>query len=288
MALPYTTPSATLGASFGRSFNALVPNDWRPDRSYPLLLSLHSYGSTGAATLANFGLNRAHNFDDGTIVLAPDAGTGSGATRAWKYWDTAAVDEFTFLSSVIAEAQARFSISRVHGVGYSNGGFMLSQLAQFFPTLFSSIAIFAAADGTNDSTAPLATPLPILYVYSDLDATVLPAGDPAAATLPGILNGHGGIGSAGYVSKDTMPQNWATRNGLAGSLGAEGTAFDLVTTGTPTGAGAETYPAVWDNSTATSRVEVWREDDPGHSGAATLSAGRGSYPLYQWLMTYHR
>lgn len=284
----FTTPSATLGSAFGRSFSALVPNDWRSDRSYPLLLCLHSYGSTGAGTLANFGLNRANNFDDGYIILAPDAGTGSGATRAWKYWDTAAVDEFAFLSGIITEAQGRFNISRVHGIGYSNGGFMLTQLAQAYLTVFSSIAIFAAADGTNDSVAALATPLPILYVYSDLDGTVLPAGDAAAATLPGILNGHGGVGSAGYVSKDTMPQNWATRNGLGGSLGAEGTAFDLVTTGTPAAGGAETYPADWAGSTSTNRVTVWREDDPGHSGAATLSSGRGSYPLFQWLITNHR
>jgi len=286
----YTTPSTTVGASFGRSTTLLVPNDWRPDRSYVLLVVLHPYASTGSSILTNLGLNRANNFDDGTIVFAPN-GVTDGTSLRWKYWDQTGTDDFVFLHDTIQEIQGRFSISRVYMVGYSNGGFMTLQFAQFYPTMLSSIAVFAAADGTNDPTSALATPLPMLHVYGASDATVEPAGNASASSLPGTLNGHGGImggGSTGFVSAATTVANWAARNGLGGSMGSAGTAFDLITGGTPSGAGAESTPSQWSGAISTNMVEQWVEAAAGHSAVATLSNFRGSYPLYIWLEQHHR
>lgn len=284
----YTPPSLVVGASFGRSTNLIIPNDWRPTRSYPLYMVLHPYGGLPASILTSFGLDRGHNFDDGRIIFAPTGLLDSFSTRHWKYWVTGAGTDFDFLASCIAETKARFNISYVVAWGYSNGGFMSIQLHLQNPGLFHALVTFAAAGGTNDSTSQAAVPTPHLHVIGTTDATVLPAGDANAATLPGDLAGHGGVGSTGYVSDVNTVAAAASRNGLGGSLGAAGAAFDLSTGGTPSGAGAETTAQAYSGTTSQNAVELWSEAANGHSGVATLSQFRGSYPVDQWVTVNHR
>jgi len=287
MAFPYTLPSLTVGASFGRSKNVIPPNDWRPTRSYPLIMALHPYGGQGTSVLTSFGFDRGHNFDDGCIIFAPD-GVLDGASRHWRYWDTSTGLDFDYLTSCVAEIEGRFNISWKGVAGYSNGAFMAQQLVIQYPTLFHTLVMFAGAGGVNDTTSQQSVPTPALYVIGDADATVLPAGDPAAATLPGALAGHGGVGSTGYKSAGDTVTGAALRNGVSGSLGSAGTAFDLSTGGTPSGAGAECTAQIYSNTTNQTAVELWTEAAAGHSSVATLASFRGSYPVFKWMMDNHR
>lgn len=279
----YTTPSLVLGASFGRSFNAILPNHWRPDRSYPLCLMLHSYGATGADIHTRVLYGVSPQMDDGCIVLAPTAtNTDGGANLYWKYWATGGTDDFDFLSSVVAEARARFSVSSVWGIGYSNGGFMTIQMSLQYPTLYDAMVTIACAGGTNDSTATAVKAIARWHLHGDADTLVLPGGDVAAATLPGSLAGHGGIGSTGYVDTATTVAQAAARNGNVSALGAPGAAFDLWTTGTPTGTGAESAEESYTGTPNVSRVLATAATH-GLTVSSVSATSKGGTRIFSWL-----
>lgn len=279
----YTIPSLVVGASFSRSTNLILPNAWRQGTAYPLVLMLHSYGQTGTDIRTRFLYDAAGQMDNGAIVLAPNAAnTDGGANIYWKYWATGGTDDFAFLSSIVAEAQARFSISKVWCIGYSNGGFMAIQLSLAYPELIDAMVTVACAGGVNDSTATASKAIAHWHIHGTLDTTVLPAGDILAATLPGSLAGHGGVGSVGYVDTATTVAQFAARNGNVSALGAPGTAFDLVTTGTPTGTGAESAEERYTGTPVVSRVLA---TDAAHgltvsSVSATSKAGTR---IFSWL-----
>ncbi len=283
----YTPPSTTVGASFSRSSDVRIPNDWRPDRSYPLIIFLHPYGSTGSSFANNLVASRTQNFDDGTIVFVPD-GVLDGASRHWRYWDLSAGTDFDYLAACIAEIRARFNISWVAIVGYSNGGFMALQFAQQHPSLVHALLVMAAAGGTNDPTTPGLT-IPLHLIIGDTDATVPPAGDATASALPGALNGHGGVGSPGFVSATATITAQAARNGVTGSLGSAGTAFDLITGGTPSGAGAEATSQIYSGTTSQSALRLTTLAGTTHGPIVNWSGFRFSdAAAFTWLVNNHR
>ena len=278
----YTTPSLTVGASFGRSVDLILPNAWNPNRSYPLCLMLHSYGATGNDIHTRTLYGEAPQIDDGCIVLAPTTSNNDAGVGYWKYWATGGVDDFDYLSSIVAEARARFSVSSVWGIGYSNGGFMTIQMSLQYPTLYDAMVTIACAGGTNDSTAVAVKAIAHWHCHGDADTTVLPAGDAAAATLPGSLAGHGGIGSAGYVSTATTVAQFAARNGNVSSLGAPGTAFDLWTAGTPAGTGAESAEESYTGTPTVSRVLAAAANHTLTVSSASATS-KGGTRIFSWL-----
>lgn len=278
----YTIPSLTVGASFGRSTTLILPNNWKPGKAYPLLLYLHSYGSTPTDIKGRFLYDSAQNFDDGCIVLAPTAVNNDAGVVYWKYWATGGTDDFDFLSSIIAETKARFSISSVWVIGYSNGGFMGIQLSLQYPTLIDALVTAASAGGTNDSTAVAVKPIARLHLHGTLDGTVNPAGDAAATTLPGSLAGRGGIGSTGYVDTATTVAQAAARNGNVSSLGAPGAAFDLFTTGTPVGTGAESAQEQYTGTPNVSRI-LATDVNHGINVSAVTATSMGGTRIFSWL-----
>lgn len=290
--MPYfSRPSGSFTVS-GRAFTALVPNNWRDDVSYPLIIALHSYGATPADIRGRFVIDRGNNFDDGQIIVAPSAVLLDGANLYWNFWDTSAGD-FDFLTALIAAVKARFLTSWTGMMAYSNGGFLAIQFSIQHPELVHTLVTMAAAGGTNDPTASTGTPIPRLHIHGTIDGTVLPAGDPLAATLPGILAGHGGANwgsgaSTGYVNTATTVSQANARNGGAGTLGAPGTAFDLVTTGTDPESAFENYSGTT-SQTAVSRV-LCTAANHGLSFSATTETTppRGINQIMSWMRTNHR
>lgn len=279
----WTIPSLTVGASFGRSVDVTLPAGWRPDRSYPLVLLLHSYGATGADIKTRTVFAEAHRMDDGAITLAPNAvNTDGGGNIFWKYWATGGTDDFAFLSAIVAEVQARFSVSHVWCLGYSNGGFMAIQLSLAYPDMIDAMVTIACAGGVNDSTAVASKAIAHWHCHGTLDTLVLPAGDPLAATLPGSLAGHGGVGSTGYVDTATTLAQFAARNGNVSALGAPGTAFDLWTTGTPTGTGAESAEERYTGTPILSRVLATGAAH-GLTVSSVSATSKGGSRFFSWL-----
>lgn len=244
---------------------------------------LHSYGATGADIHTRMLYGAGPQMDDGCIVLAPTASnTDGGSNVYWKYWATGGTDDFDFLSSVVAEARARFNVSSVWGIGYSNGGFMTIQMSLAYPTMYDAIVTIACAGGVNDSTAPAAKAIARWHLHGDADTMVLPVGDPLSATLPGSLAGHGGLGSVGYVDTAKTVAQAADRNGNVSALGAPGTAFDLWTTGTPAGTGAESAEESYTGSPNVSRV-IATAAAHGLTVSSVSSTSKAGTRIFSWL-----
>lgn len=275
----YTLPSTTCGASFGRSTTLKVPGHWNGADSYPLKISLHPYASSGGPGAVNLQIDQVMNFDDGAFLLTPDGVHTDGASKYWNYW-TATGDDIDYIAGLITEVKGRFNVSWVALVGYSNGGFLAIQTAIAHPDLVNAVFTLAAAAGTNDPTAPAAYTIPHAHWHGDADATVLPAGDVNASSLPGSLAGHGGVGSTGYLATTGTVANSNSRNGGSGSLGSAGASFDFTTT-----AGNETSARAYSGTTSQTAVELWTGAGAGHSIAI---ASRQGTQMFTWLRSNHR
>lgn len=285
---PGTTVAPTGYGSRGAAATTTLrrPANWNLTDEKPLYVCLHTNGSTGGAFLIGQGLDRAHNFDDGCYVLAPNGVPIGGGAAGWDYFTTpTAFDDFHFILDCIAWVTARYPISYIVFVGGSNGGFMAIQMAQVFPTLMHSLCLVGCAGGVNDSVAVAPVPIPTLLVYGDADTVVVPGGEDPAAHLPAGINGHGGIGSTGFVSAVATVGQAASRNGLGGSLGAAGAAFDYVS---PIGT-LEATAQLYSGTTTQNHVELWKCAAIGHAGMFNVSANRrGSSPFFTWSRVNHR
>lgn len=240
----FSIPSTTVGAGFGRPTTLITPDSFDPTVARPLMVVLHAFGETPASIQARLGLTGAQFFDNGCLMLVPAAVNDSGGNKFWNYWDTANGD-FAFLPSIIAEVKSRFAVSHVWGVGYSNGGFMTIQLMLQNPTLYDALFTFDSAGGVNDSTAVAPKAISHFHFHVSTDEIINYNGDATGASLPVPFTGHGGVGSSGYVSAINTVTATALRNGVTGSLGAAGTAFDFTTV-----AGNETSEQVYSNTSA--------------------------------------
>jgi poly(3-hydroxybutyrate) depolymerase len=280
----YTRPSTTLGSGAGRSTTLLVPNAYDPAKSYPLYVVLHNYDDPGGTILSRLQLEQGHNFDDGAFIICPD-GEPDGASNAhFNYWTLGG--DFDYISDLIAEAVSlgwSIDATRIYGVGYSNGGFMIRQLVDNNPSLFTAtVTICGGLSGTNDSNdAGIA--VPGIHIHGDSDLTVLPAGDAAAATLPGSLAGHGGVGSTGYVSVANTIAAMKTRNGESGALESAGADINLVSAD---GGGAECVRQKVAGTSAATAIESWTLTTVDH--AISLVDDTWLTYIHTWLETNHR
>ncbi len=285
----FPRPSDTFVVN-GRTVVVLRPWNYVEGTAYPAMYVLHSYGATPADIKGRFVVDRANNFDDGFVVIAPQATLLDGATPYWNYFNLLAGD-FEFFEAFDAALCARYSISWKLWKGFSNGGFMVIQFSIYRPLLVHAAVVMNAASGVDDPIAVTGIPVPILLISGSVDATVLPAGDPLAATLPGTLAGHGGVdwglgANTGYTSSANTIAKFAARNGLSGTLNAPGTAFDLTTV-----AGNDAAPEDYsDNGVGTAcRRDIVTGGGHGLSLAATtIAAQSGINNLISWARTFRR
>jgi polyhydroxybutyrate depolymerase len=119
-------------------YTLAVPKTYDGGKKYPLILVFHGDGGTGA------GMRAAHTLDDTTgdaaIVVYP-----SGKSNTWDL-STAFNDndDQKYVEALIAAMKAKYSIadSKVFGVGYSSGGFMVNQLS-CRRAIFRGISVYA-------------------------------------------------------------------------------------------------------------------------------------------------
>lgn len=286
---PIVRPSLSFVDGFGHTAIATGPEFWMPSdprppytgrQRYGFILCAHSYGQTGGDIKTRFNLSRIHSGGKGYWILAPDGlPSGGDGQNRFNYWDPTANDFARF--KAFADALiTRLDPLYVAWLGYSNGGLFGIQFALQYVGYLGAAVTIAAAGGDRDPTSVASTPTPWLHIHGTSDTLVLPAGDPTAA-LTGTLAGHGGADygsgqSTGYTSVTTTVANLAARNGLSGSLGAAGAAFDLV--GTP--AGNEATARVWDGSQArVNKVEYWELASATHA----LTASANNELILQWI-----
>lgn len=108
--------------SANRTFYTYVPNDYNPQKAYPLLFAWH--GSAGAGS-AQFNARATRNFwqpsaEHHKFIVVAQAGTGSSG--GWK----PSVDLLIF-ADILHRVKALYNIenTRIYGEGFSAGGHLL-------------------------------------------------------------------------------------------------------------------------------------------------------------------
>jgi hypothetical protein len=140
-----------------------VPDDYRADRKFPLLIYL-----SGGGGLAIDGVNTADEAIAGTdyLVLYPQAGD-----HWWTPGIRARVD------ALLGEVLREFNVdtNRIYIAGFSNGGTGALDFAQLWPQRFAGVVSLMGAGQCNPQVASglkNLTNLPILFVHGGRDPRI--------------------------------------------------------------------------------------------------------------------
>lgn len=288
----YTQPSTSVG-TLARPTTLRVPNGWKPNKLYPLCIYLHNYDaqhgnnaqdSGGLDVRGRMAMAEVGSFDDGAFSLVPNGIPDSGNHKIWNASpaccdvDGVGTDDVgyivTCINNVIA-AGWNVDTKRIFAIGYSNGAFLANALGCHHPELITHVIGYAGAFDTLDGSGCAATKrVSVLVIHGANDTTVPYAGGvggpPVSQKLP-VTN---------VCSAAQTTQFWAVVNGAgAGSLQSAYDTIDIITTGTPSGAGAETSRQAWSGTQADGQVEHWAAAAGDHSMVFSTNAGQ---KLWAW------
>lgn len=204
-----------------RRYSKVMPCDAKPSF---VMLALHGY--TGGEDWL------AHSFLEiytplaqkyAFILLAPE-GLPGGALGSWNA-DVCCgealdrgYDDIGFLQLLV---EAESDGLPVYGLGFGNGGFMLSKVARDKPGLLSGMAVFAGHVYEGLSWVPPASTAVLMY-YSRADFAIRPGGccqDPNApkCTEPGVSQ----LGPKECVTASTLFEFWKGSNKCSGEKKSE-------------------------------------------------------------------
>jgi polyhydroxybutyrate depolymerase len=209
-----TNETMTSGAQ-SRNYVLAVPVDYDAGKKYPLVLSLHGDGGSGASMQKYFPFDTASKRE--AIVAYP-----SGIGSTWDIGtDSSTNTDMAFLRSLVDEVAGKYNVdkTRVLGQGYSKGAFMVNLLACHFSGLFRAIA--SNAGGQPQDTACPAGPVAAFVFHGDADGTV----DPTSGSYDGYFwatvmdgcqdPGTAGGALAGAPTTDTQPAPCKKYDGCA-------------------------------------------------------------------------
>lgn len=282
----YARPSKTvMGTSVGRPCQLLVPNGYTADRSYPLITFWGNFAARGIDVQGRVNMDRCMDFDDGSLVLVPD-GTldlngqmflNASAACCDKF--SSGVDDLGYGRAILDETIAagwRVDLSRVWQTGYSNGGCMCHSMACHHNDRVTLIMSIAGAHPTGNAADCLrAKNVSALIIHADGDTTV---------------PFNGGLGNApvsqqfpitGVPSAAQSAQAWADFNGIIGAPVSSGPNIDWITTGTPSGTGAETTQSEYPNPPADGHVAFDVMIGASHTMTFSQSTFAGQ-KLWKW------
>lgn len=277
----------TFGGS--RPVTLVVPEAFDGNKRYPLLVTLHSRGSTGVAGRNTLGCQNAHNYGDGILVLSPDGTLDATSSSFWNATDAccnfygSGVDDIGYILSLIEEVIAAWPVdlSRIGVLGYSNGGFLANMVARCSNKAagLKRVTWGCALNGMGpllgdthlsnggDACTPV-VPVHWLQVNGTLDTTVNYAGDPTGTTVTGDVP----VGP--YPGALQSAADWAALNGASGPLSSPTAFMDFC----QTIAGNETSTRGYLFSPPNGTVDVWTMTGEDHVVAMTT----GSNPASSW------
>jgi polyhydroxybutyrate depolymerase len=216
------TPGATQKVRIGETGRPMLihlPAGYGGGAPAPLVFLLHGSTGTGAAMLADSGLE-ATSDKNGFILAAPDAGIPAGKGYVWNIPGVPTVtgetpgpddpDDVAYLEATIdwLAAQSCADATRVYATGLSGGGRMTSWLGCVAADRFAAIApvvglragnpLASNPDRPDPATCRPSEPVPVIALAGDAD-TVNP------------IQG----GGAGYwhYTMHAAEQRWAALNG---------------------------------------------------------------------------
>ncbi|AWS42293.1 PHB depolymerase family esterase [Streptosporangium sp. 'caverna'] len=170
-----------------RTYQLHLPPNYNPRRAWPLILSFHGRGNTGAGTEEFSKLSTLP-----AIVAYPNGviGTGDGDRQAWQGAPYAApgVDDVAFTSDLLDTLEEGLCVDqrRVYATGKSNGAGFTGLLACRMADRIAAIAPVAGAfyPETGQDCRP-SRPVPVIDFHGTGDATIPYTGD-ADRGLPAI------------------------------------------------------------------------------------------------------
>jgi phospholipase/carboxylesterase len=116
-----------------------VPADYEPDRSWPLLIALHGYGSSAARFHTVWHEAAATS---GFVLLTPQGEERTEEGVGWSWGESA--EEIVRLSMEAVLGSVRIDRSRIFLTGFSQGGWLTYEIAMKQPHLFRGIAPIGA------------------------------------------------------------------------------------------------------------------------------------------------
>jgi poly(3-hydroxybutyrate) depolymerase len=198
-----------------RTVQLHLPDGYRSDRAWPVVLVFHGRGNTGAGTEAFSGLDALPAivaYGNGVV------GTGDGDRQAWEGapYSAPGVDDIAYTNDLLDTLESDLCVDtrRVYATGKSNGAGFTGILACELSDRIAAIAPVAAAFyGTGHPDCAPERPVPVIEFHGTADATIPYDGDPDRG-LPAIQDWAGG---------------WAERNGCGTRPRVEETADDVTT-----------------------------------------------------------
>ena len=198
-----------------RTVQLHLPDGYRSDRAWPVVLVFHGRGNTGAGTEAFAGLDALPAvvaYGNGVI------GTGDRDRQAWEGapYSAPGVDDVAYTNDLLDTLESDLCVDRqrVYATGKSNGGGFTGILACELSDRVAAVAPVAAAFyGTGHPDCAPRRPVPVIEFHGTADATI-PYGGSTDRGLPAILDWTGG---------------WVDRNGCAAGPRVEETADDVTT-----------------------------------------------------------
>lgn len=189
----------------------------------PLVLMLHGYSATAALEETYLQLT-AQSDTRGFLYATPE---GLVDTKGNHYWnatdaccdlDGTRVDDSTYLSNVIKQIEARYSVDpkKVFLVGHSNGAFMSYRMACDHGDQIAAIVSLAGAMFTDVTKCAAKQPVSILEIHGTADATISYTG--------------GSIGPNAYPGATTTVSDWVTIDGCSPTADTSSPPLDVDST----------------------------------------------------------
>ena len=163
-----------------RSAKLVLPENYTPAKSYPLVMLLHGFTSNAEQIDRYLGGDSFSSILE--YVLVVPEGTKDSMGRAfWNAFpeccnfDNTAIDDSGYLQELITTAKRNYSIdgNRVIVMGHSNGAFMANRLACDAPELISSIVSISGVGPKDSALCQPKDDFPnIIQVHGDNDEVV--------------------------------------------------------------------------------------------------------------------
>lgn len=243
-----------------------VPAGFAEGETYPLVLVLHGFGANGFVQAAYFGVSQLPG-QGRAFVLAPDGTMNSQGQQFWNAdpaccdFEGQRPDDVAYLGGLIDDVTAAWPIEGVYVVGHSNGGFMAYRLACERADALSAIVSLAGLASSNPAGCTPSQPVPVLHMHGTMDE-VVPY-------------------TAGAYGADASVDQWAGKNGCAGTTRGSGASLDLDTSV----AGSETVSAPIVGCPAGGEVELWKMEGSSHTPVLGTTF---TSQLMEWLTAHRR
>lgn len=165
-----------------RTYAIHVPENYRPWRPNPLVLSFHGHKRTSAyqEELSQFSSTSA-------IAVYPQGLVGTDGETAWTGAPySAAADDVLFTSDLLNQLQRQLCVdpSRIYAAGKSNGGGFTGVLACRLPGRIAAFAPVSGAFYPQSGPCEPSRPAPIIDFHGTADTTIPYTGDSARGLPP--------------------------------------------------------------------------------------------------------